>query len=94
MHPNHLLRGLTSRQFAEWIEYYGLEPFGEERADLRSAIVACTMANGWRGKGQSPSRPLDFMPYARKREQTPDEIKRELRSILGEVIAVKHGSSR
>lgn len=93
MHPDYLLRRLTSRQFAEWMEYYQLEPFGEDRADLRSAIVACVMSNRWRGKNEPPSKPADFMPFGRAKEQTPDEIKQQLRSILGQVGAIS-GSRR
>jgi hypothetical protein len=55
---------MSSREFAEWMAYYELEPFGEERADLRSAIVASTVANAHRDpkRRRKPFRPLDFMP--------------------------------
>ena len=46
--------------------YAEKEPFGEQRADLRSAIVACTIANIWRGKNQPAMKPIDFMPFAEK----------------------------
>lgn len=41
-----------------------MEPFGEERADLRSAIVACTVANAFRDpkKHPKPYSARDFMP--------------------------------
>jgi hypothetical protein len=44
--------------------YYEMEPFGEERADLRSGIVASTVANAHRDakRRRKPFRPLDFMP--------------------------------
>lgn len=51
-----------SRQFAEWQAYYQLEPWGEERADLRAGIIASTIANVNRGKGQRAFTPSDFMP--------------------------------
>ncbi|MGH2437501.1 MAG: phage tail assembly protein T [bacterium] len=53
---------ITGNEFAEWIAYMELEPFGEERGDLRSAIIACTVANANRRKGARPFRPEDFMP--------------------------------
>ena len=40
-----LLSRTTSRELSEWMVYYELEPFGEERADLRAGIVASTVAN-------------------------------------------------
>lgn len=53
---------ITGNEFSEWIAYMELEPFGEERGDLRSAIVAMTMANAWRKKGARLFKPEDFMP--------------------------------
>lgn len=41
--------------------YFGIDPFGEERADLRAGIVASTVANAHRSKGRA-FRPKDFMP--------------------------------
>lgn len=59
-----MLRSMSSRMFSEWAVFFGLEPFGEERADLRMAIIASVMANkpvyGYR-QGRRTS-PRDFMP--------------------------------
>ena len=57
-----MLGEMTEMQFQRWIAYSIIEPFGEERADLRSAIIACTMANMWRGQKQRPFKVDDFMP--------------------------------
>lgn len=57
-----MLAEITSVQFAEWMAYSKLEPWGEERADLRAGIVASTIANSNRGKGQKPYKPQQFMP--------------------------------
>jgi len=84
-----LQQRMTSLEFSEWLAYAQLEPFGEERGDLRAAIVASVMANRWRGKNERPTTPMDFMPYAKKRQQSPEEIKAELRSILSEVTRGK-----
>ena len=65
-----------SREFAEWQAYYELEPWGEERADLRAGIVASTIANVNRGKGKS-FKPGDFMPEFDKpapKHQTPEQM--------------------
>ncbi len=65
-----------SREFAEWRAYYELEPWGEERADLRAGIVASTIANVNRGKGKAFS-PGDFMPEFDKpirKKQTAAEM--------------------
>ena len=65
----------NSRQFAEWQAYYQVEPWGEERADLRAGIVASTIANVNRGKGQKPFKPSDFMPdFEPKKPQTAEQM--------------------
>ena len=51
----------------------GMEPQGEERADLRAGIVASTVANTNRGKGKKAFEPVDFMPKFDQQEQTADE---------------------
>lgn len=53
---------MTSLQYAEWIAYSRLEPWGEDRDDLRMGIVASVIANSNRGKGQKPYKPGDFIP--------------------------------
>lgn len=39
------------RQFYEWRAYYDQEPFGEERADYRSAQIVAAILNVHRKKG-------------------------------------------
>ena len=54
-----------------------MDPFGDERADLRAGIVAATVANVNRAKGK-PLSPSDFMPdFGQKhdRRQSQTEIK-------------------
>jgi len=71
-----LLTKLTNRQFSEWIAFSQVEPFGEERADLRSAIIACITANAFRGKDQKPFEVSDFMPkFDPPEQQTEDQMK-------------------
>lgn len=57
------LHEISWRQLKLWMEYAELEPFGEERADLRAGIVASMIANVNRDprKGK-PFQPSDFMP--------------------------------
>lgn len=64
---------IDSREFAEWRCYYELEPWGEERADLRAGIIASTVYNIGKGKGRMLS-PADFMPKFDRRRQTQEEI--------------------
>ncbi len=56
-----MLASMTALQFSEWIAYYSLEPFGEERADWRQAFTSCILANAHRGKNSKASELDDFM---------------------------------
>lgn len=57
-----MLERIPSRLLTEWLAYAQVEPFGEERADLRAGIVAATVANVNRAKGTPAAKPTDFMP--------------------------------
>ncbi len=72
---NRMLGELTSDQLIDWIAYSNLEPFGEERGDLRSAIIASTIANCNRGKGQRAFKVNDFMPKFNEPKKTWQEMK-------------------
>jgi len=52
----------NARQFAEWCVFESLDPSGEDRADWRAAMIASTVANAFRGRGQRAFKPQDFMP--------------------------------
>lgn len=78
---DRMLGELSARQFDEWIAFYSIEPWGEERADLRAGIVASTVANVNRNAKQrsKPYSPKDFMPvYDKppKKAQTMEEMLR------------------
>lgn len=61
---------MTALQFSEWIAYYSLEPFGEERADWRQAITSAIIFNANRGKNSKAAKPSDFIL---KEEEEPRE---------------------
>lgn len=56
------MQEISSAEFAEWMAYYRLDPQGQDRADLRSGIVAATVANASRGRKTKAYKPKDFMP--------------------------------
>ncbi|MCB0056464.1 MAG: hypothetical protein KDE45_05540 [Caldilineaceae bacterium] len=57
-----MMARMSSSEYLAWLAYYGLEPFGEERADLRNAMSMAQQANLYRGKGQRAARVEAFMP--------------------------------
>jgi hypothetical protein len=54
-------RCISSREFAEWMAYDRLEPFGVVRGDLQAGIVASTLVNIHKKKDAAPSQPGDFI---------------------------------
>lgn len=56
-----MLRGMSSREFTEWMAYARVEPFGETIADIRAGVVAALLVPTRKGRrGKSPA---DFFPW-------------------------------
>lgn len=53
---------MSARTFAEWQAYCAVEPFGPPAEFWRAGVIAATLANVHRKKGQQPFKPEDFMP--------------------------------
>lgn len=54
---------MTWADLLTWYAYGNIEPFGEERADLRAGIVASTIANCHRDPSKGKAfQAGDFMP--------------------------------
>lgn len=58
--------------------YYQVEPFGEEREDLRAALICQTMANINRGKNTTPFKLDDFMLFREVKPPTAKAFKASL----------------
>ncbi len=61
---------MSSRELSEWLAFDRISPIGDERDDLRSAIVASTVANCHRAR-REPFTPQDFMPFVKKPQMEP-----------------------
>jgi len=83
---------IDAREFAEWQAYYTIEPFGEERADYRNAILCTLIANALRGKHGRRAKPKDFMLdfTAEQKPQTLADM-RSLMNLYTELHNRKHG---
>ena len=44
MTVEHLLKTISSEELSEWLAFHSLEPWGEDRGDLRTAILAWLLA--------------------------------------------------
>ena len=90
-----MLEQITSAELSELQAYYRLEPFEEQRADFRIALVCSVLQNialsVWGKKGAKMTSPSDFMPqwwgddedasYGTPEVQTVEEQKSILLSI-------------
>lgn len=76
MSVKRLLAEFDSHELGEWMAFYKLEPWGEERADIRAAIVARTVASQWAKEVPDLE---DFMPFLERDPQSLDDMK----SVLG-----------
>jgi len=52
---------MTSTELSYWLAFYGLHPFGSERDNIHSAVIAATVANTSRSRSQPPYSAEDFM---------------------------------
>ena len=73
-----LLRRVSSRELAEWMAFFSLEPWGCETEDWRFGMLASVIANANRDpkRRRRPYEPKDFMPQRRTQpaeSQTSEE---------------------
>lgn len=55
---------MTAGEFNQWLAYYSIDPWSQERADLRVAQLTAMFANVNAKKEAAASRPVDFMPWS------------------------------
>ena len=93
MTVGELLSRVSSRELTEWQAYYGLEPFGEDRNDLRAGIVASTVANVFRKSGTQPYKAQDFMPqFGKPRQDWREQL--EVVKTINAALGGQNGDDR
>ena len=63
---------MPSSELTEWLAYYRLEPFGQERDNWHSATLASILVNTNRRKNTPAVPPSEFM-YKDRRGRAEDE---------------------
>jgi hypothetical protein len=60
--------------------YASIEPFGEERADVRAGIIASVIANVNRDRKKRPEpfSVQDFMPFIERTPEPPEDVSHKL----------------
>ena len=76
---------MSSEELTEWMQYYEICPFGEERHDINAALIAQTIANVNRSKDQPAYKLEDFMITFDKEVKEPDYEKQynEIKRLYG-----------
>lgn len=74
MTVSQIENSMSSREFSEWMIYYSIEPFGEQRSDFRSSMLAAVIAN----VNGNKTKPTDFIkpftPPRKKVQVAPGEF--------------------
>jgi hypothetical protein len=81
------VRELSSAELSAWMAYYQIDPWGEQRADLRNAIGVQILAETHRDKSRGqPFTLADFMPYppqkARRQSTTKEALRAGMRRLV------------
>lgn len=90
MTVEEMLDRMGASEFDDWMAYYTLEPWGEERADIRQALTTTAIVNFAEAHSKRPKwrKPEDFMPFRDpepKRDEplTADEAMAKFDALLG-----------
>jgi len=73
---------MPQRVYLNWLAYAEVEPWDEQRADWRAAMIAYTMASLWRGKGGRKPKLEDFMPKFGRQKPKPKTPQDALRGMM------------
>ncbi len=83
-----MLSQMDARELAEYMAFDLIEPVGELRADMRAGIVASTIANCNRGRGQSAFSPSDFMPYFKEDGQDGQMDNEQMHDVMKHALTM------
>lgn len=88
---------IDSREFAEWMAFGRIEPWGEERDDIRSAMLLQFLFNSFRGEKQKAAKLEDFLMRFDADGPRKKQTGVEMQNILKQFTAVhnrKHGNDK
>lgn len=85
---------MSSLEFSEWMMHNTLEPFGDERNDIRMAINTAAVVNevrslvvAWTGSKQKPAKIEDYMPEFGASNQVQETAEQERERRKAAMIA-------
>ena len=79
----------------EWKCFFRVDPWDQDRADLRSGILAAIICNMFAGKGAERAKPQDFLLSEKRPPKPPRrQTSAEVAAVLEGIIAMQHGRPR
>ena len=85
-----LARHLTADEWATWLAFYELEPFGPRQEEVRAAVAAAAAANAWGAK----AKPADFFPSLAPTREEREASNRARWLALCPAAAARHGEKQ
>ena len=76
-----MLARMTSQEISEWIAFYKVEPFGEERQDWRFALMTANLMAPHLKKGARPKLSDFKLNLDPPRPMSAEEMKTVLRNL-------------
>ena len=94
-----MLSEISIRQLQEWRAYADLEPFDEERADIRAGTIVQAIRNTNRVRGQAPVKLTDCLlrfveDEAPQTEDTRARAMAEVKAAMGMMVAQQRKAKR
>ena len=74
-----------SREFAEWMVYDRVEPFGAVRDDLRIAQLCALTVNMQRARGSRAAKVSDFMFDFNRKTKTKVQSAKQIQTVFGTI---------
>ena len=91
---DEMLVNMSYVEYQDWQAFYSTEPFPEERADFRNALLTSVMINLKRGKNKAVELE-DFVPdywnERKDKKQTPEQMLANAKMISAMVSGRKEG---
>lgn len=82
-----MLRTISSAELELWQTFYTKYPFPEERADLRTALTCCVVANSQGANSTVKDFMLDYTP---QRQQTIEELQAMCKGLGENAVKRNH----
>lgn len=76
---------MSSAEFSQWVAYYNLHPFGTERENVHSAMIATMIGNANRGQNKPPFKVDDFM-YQSDKERRVRETQQTIAYLRAHAV--------